>query len=65
MEVTKSSFDLDFSYGREGEQLVEQLLTNGKTVEVKSYADDTNYQKQIYSDQIAIVYADIRLNAKF
>ena len=35
MEVTKSSFDLDFSYGREGEKLVEQLLTNGKTVEVK------------------------------
>ena len=35
MEVTKSSFDLDFSYGHEGEKLVEQLLTNGKTVEVK------------------------------
>lgn len=35
MEVNKSSFDLDFSYGREGEKLVEQLLTNGKTVEVK------------------------------
>jgi hypothetical protein len=34
MEI-KSSFDLDFSFGREGEQLVEQLLTNGKTVEVK------------------------------
>ena len=30
-----SSFDLDFSYGREGEQLVEDLLTNGKTIEVK------------------------------
>lgn len=35
MEVTKSSFDLDFSYGREGEKLVEALLTGGKTVEVK------------------------------
>ena len=35
MEITKSSFDLDFSYGREGGKLVEQLLTNGKTVEVK------------------------------
>lgn len=35
MEVNKSSFDLDFSYGREGEKLIEQLLTNGKTVEVK------------------------------
>jgi len=31
----ESSFDLDFSYGRDGEKLVEQLLTNGKTVEVK------------------------------
>lgn len=30
-----SSFDLDFSYGREGEQLVEELLTGGKTIEVK------------------------------
>ena len=35
MEVNKSSFDLDFSYGREGELLVEELLTGGKTVEVK------------------------------
>lgn len=35
MDVNKSSFDLDFSYGRDGEKLVEQLLTNGKTVEVK------------------------------
>lgn len=35
MDINKSSFDLDFSYGREGEKLVEQLLTNGKTVEVK------------------------------
>jgi hypothetical protein len=32
---TLSSFDLDFSYGYAGEQLVEELLTNGKTVEVK------------------------------
>lgn len=31
----KSSFDLDFSYGRKGEQLVEELLTDGKRVEVK------------------------------
>ena len=30
-----SGFDLDFGYGREGEILVEQLLTNGKKVEVK------------------------------
>jgi hypothetical protein len=32
---TLSSFDLDFRYGYAGEQLVEELLTNGKTVEVK------------------------------
>lgn len=31
----KSDFDLDFRYGLEGEQLVNELLTNGKTVEVK------------------------------
>ena len=30
-----SSFDLDFGYGRAGEQLVEELLTKGKTIEVK------------------------------
>ncbi len=30
-----SSFDLDFGYGRKGEQLVEELLTEGRTVEVK------------------------------
>ena len=30
-----SDFDLDFTNGREGEQLVEALLTGGKTVEVK------------------------------
>ena len=30
-----SSFDLGFRYGYAGEQLVEELLTNGKTVEVK------------------------------
>jgi hypothetical protein len=30
-----SSFDLDFGFGRKGEQLVEELLTNGKRVEVK------------------------------
>ena len=30
-----SSFDLDFGYGRQGETLVEELLTGGKTVEVK------------------------------
>ena len=30
-----SSFDLDFGYGRKGELLVEELLTGGKTVEVK------------------------------
>lgn len=33
--ANKSSFDLDFSYGRKGEQLVEDLLTDGKRVEVK------------------------------
>lgn len=33
--TTLSSFDLDFRYGYAGEQLVEELLTNGKTVEVK------------------------------
>ena len=31
----KSSFDLDFGYGRKGEKLVEELLTGGRTVEVK------------------------------
>lgn len=35
MMVKNSSFDLDFGYGRKGEQLVEALLTEGKTVEVK------------------------------
>ena len=30
-----SSFDLDFGYGKGGENLVEELLTKGKTVEVK------------------------------
>jgi hypothetical protein len=30
-----SSFDLDFRYGQEGESLVQQLLTEGGTVEVK------------------------------
>ena len=30
-----SSFDLDFGYGKAGENLVEELLTQGKTVEVK------------------------------
>ncbi len=33
--TNKSSFDLDFSYGRKGEQLVEELLTDGKRIEVK------------------------------
>lgn len=33
--TTLSSFDLDFRYGYAGEQLVEELLTDGKTVEVK------------------------------
>lgn len=35
MEVNLSSFDLDFSYGKEGENLVEELLGGGRTVEVK------------------------------
>jgi len=35
VEIKNSSFDLDFTYGKEGENLVEQLLTGGKTVEVK------------------------------
>jgi hypothetical protein len=30
-----SSFDLDFGYGRKGEKLVEELLTEGKRIEVK------------------------------
>ena len=30
-----SSFDLDFGYGRKGEQLVDELLTGKRTVEVK------------------------------
>ena len=33
--VKNSSFDLDFGYGRKGELLVEALLTEGKTIEVK------------------------------
>jgi hypothetical protein len=33
--VNYSDFDLDFANGREGEELVEALLTGGKTVEVK------------------------------
>jgi len=33
--VGNSSFDLDFSYGQAGENLVEELLTSGKTIEVK------------------------------
>jgi hypothetical protein len=33
--TNKSSFDLDFGYGRKGEQLVDELLTGGLTVEVK------------------------------
>ena len=33
--TTKSSFDLDFSFGRDGEQLVHDLLTEGKRIEVK------------------------------
>jgi hypothetical protein len=33
--TNKSSFDIDFGYGRKGEQLVEELLTGGRTVEVK------------------------------
>ena len=35
MAVGNSSFDLDFGYGQAGEKLVEELLTEGKTVEVK------------------------------
>ena len=31
-----SDFDLDLSIGHEGESLVNQLLTNGKTIEVKT-----------------------------
>lgn len=30
-----SDFDLDLSFGQSGEKLVEELLTGGKTVEVK------------------------------
>lgn len=33
--MRNSSFDLDFSYGKIGESLVDELLTGGKTVEVK------------------------------
>jgi len=32
---TLSSFDLDLSYGQQGEALVEELLTHGKKIEVK------------------------------
>jgi hypothetical protein len=34
-QVKNSAFDLDFSFGRAGESLVEELLNGGKTVEVK------------------------------
>ncbi len=35
-KMTKlSDFDLDLSYGKQGEELVQDLLTGGKTVEVK------------------------------
>jgi len=30
-----SDFDLDLSFGQKGEQLVKELLTNGRTIEVK------------------------------
>jgi hypothetical protein len=33
--MKNSKFDLDFGYGRKGETLVEELLTGGRTVEVK------------------------------
>lgn len=33
--MSYSDFDLDFANGRAGEELVEALLTGGKTVEVK------------------------------
>lgn len=33
--MTLSDFDLDLSYGHQGESLVYELLTGGKTVEVK------------------------------
>ena len=33
--ANKSSFDLDFGFGRKGEQLVDELLTGSRTVEVK------------------------------
>jgi len=35
MTPEMSDFDLDFSYGHEGEQLVNDILTGGLTVEVK------------------------------
>ena len=33
--MKRSDFDLDYSYGLQGENLVDQLLNGGKTVEVK------------------------------
>lgn len=33
--MSYSDFDLDFANGKQGEELVEALLTGGKTVEVK------------------------------
>lgn len=35
MREDLSDFDLDFSYGQEGEKLVQDILTGGLTVEVK------------------------------
>ncbi len=35
MTTRMSDFDIDLQVGKEGEVLVQQLLTNGKTIEVK------------------------------
>ena len=45
-----SDFDLDLSYGKAGETLVEELLTGGKTIEVKRdkrWADTGNVYVEI------------------
>jgi hypothetical protein len=39
--VKNSSFDLDFSYGRVGETLVDELLTNNVYIEVRCWYNNS------------------------
>jgi len=58
--ASKSSFDLDFGYGRKGEQLVDELLTGGKTVEVINTDAEG---RLVLADGLA--YADINLDPDY